>query len=284
MLPTLFEFQVGGTTIAVGAYSTFMVLAWISTVVLGTLFASRRGIPARKALVVYAVSLLAALLGGRLLDVLTMGPLLADGTSRLWSLAFQGFALYGALLCGSLTALLVAWAMRLPLWRLADSGVPALAVGIALMRVGCFLRGCCFGLPTALPWGVTFPDGSPAWEQQMVSGATGILGGMMGQVLPVHPTQLYELVAALLIGALAVVLMRRDDVPDGVTFLVCSALFTLFRLGDYYLRSPYQTLVMAPWFYPVLYAGILLLLTGLTIMRYGAAARARSRETTPPAP
>ena len=37
---------------------------------------------------------------------------------------------------------------------------PTVGLGIGLGRIGCFLNGCCFGTPTDLPWGVTFPEGS----------------------------------------------------------------------------------------------------------------------------
>ena len=273
MLPILFRFSLRGTEIAVGAYSTFMVLAWIATVAIGMAVSARRGIPVRKALAVFAASLVAALIGGRLLDILTVGGASVESAVRLWTLTFQGFSLYGALVLGALTALAMARGLGLPAWRLADSGTPALAVGIALMRVGCFLRGCCYGVPTSLPWGVTFPAGSLAWAQQMLSGSTGILGGMMGEVLPVHPTQLYELAAALAIGGLSIALMCRRDLPDGVAFLASAITFTLFRIGNGLLRPPEPVPLVGGWFYPTMYATILIALGALLVWRLRAAKR-----------
>jgi phosphatidylglycerol---prolipoprotein diacylglyceryl transferase len=61
-----------------------------------------------------------------------------------------------------------------------------LLLGLAIQRAGCFLAGCCFGRPTGLPWGVHFPAASPA-----------------GRAFPgeaVHPTQLYYLLAFLLVA------------------------------------------------------------------------------------
>ena len=57
--------------------------------------------------------------------------------------------------------------------KTGDSFAAPVAVGVAIGRVACFVGGCCFGSPTALPWGVCFP-------------ATA------GDALPRHPTQLYE--------------------------------------------------------------------------------------------
>jgi phosphatidylglycerol:prolipoprotein diacylglycerol transferase len=74
---------------------------------------------------------------------------------------------------------------------------PALAVGHAIGRVGCFLVGDDYGRPTELPWGVAFPEGLPPTD------------------VPVHPTQLYE--AAILVPvAWLLFRWRRRGVPDPV--------------------------------------------------------------------
>ena len=136
------------------------------------------------------------------------------------------------------------------------------------MRVGCFLNGCCFGRTTSLPWGVTFPPGSPAWAEQLVQGKAGLLGLLTGSaaVLPVHPTQLYELAAALVFGALAVWSMRKRH-PEGVRFLGFALGFTLFRLGNDFLRVQLPTFILPGWFYPAFYLAICAVLTGLVIWR-----------------
>ena len=78
-----------------------------------------------------------------------------------------------------------------------NAATPALAIGHAIGRVGCFMVGDDYGQPSALPWAVAFPEGLPP------------------TTVPVHPTQLYE--AALLVP-LAVLLIRwrRRGLPDRV--------------------------------------------------------------------
>ena len=73
----------------------------------------------------------------------------------------------------------------------------------ALVLTGPAVTGLLFGEVTSLPWGVTFPNGSPAWSYQLATGETGLLG-FTGAVHPVHPTQIYEIIAAAVFGALAV--------------------------------------------------------------------------------
>jgi len=96
-----------------------------------------------------------------------------------------GMSWFGGVAGGALLALAIVRALRLPLWPLLAAGMPALALGQAFGRVGCFLVGDDYGRPTDLPWGVAFPEGLPP------------------TTVRVHPTQLYE---ALFLAALAALL------------------------------------------------------------------------------
>lgn len=104
---------------------------------------------------------------------------------------FGGFA--GGLLVGL-------WVMRrkqLPPIPILSAAAPALAVGHAIGRIGCFLVGDDYGHPTSLPWGVAFPKGLPPTD------------------VPVHPTQLYEAMALLPVAWL-LMRWRRQGRPDTV--------------------------------------------------------------------
>ena len=271
MHPILFQFEFAGFHIVVGSYATFMTLAWLAMAGIGVVACGARGMSRRRAFALFAGSLAAGVVGARLLDLVLAPSLYAENPARLWSLSFQGFSLYGGLVLGALAAIVLARVLALPLWRAADSAVPALAVGITLMRVGCFLRGCCFGVPTTLPWGVTFPPGSAAWAEQLAAGRTGLLG-VAGGVLPVHPTQLYELAAALVLGGAAVWLGRRARTPDGVAFLAFAFGFTVFRVANGFLRAPQSGPGAPAWLYPLLYGAILAATLALLGARLGAGA------------
>lgn len=281
MRPVLFELALGEQTVTLRAYGTFMVLAWLASLAVAAMFAHRRGLSWRRALAVYGISLAAGIVGARVFDLFIAADFYAEEPARVWSLSFAGFSLYGGLLAATLTAIMLSRALRLPMWRLADSAVPGLAVGVVLMRTGCFLNGCCYGHVTALPWGVTFPGGSPAWAQQMAQGTTGLLSAMGGVVKPVHPTQLYEMAAAVLLGGLALLLMRRTGpriaqtdaaprtprLPDGVPFLVFAIGFTAFRFANGFLREKQPVITAPDWFYPVFYSAATLVLLALLTLR-----------------
>lgn len=266
MKPVLLDLTLGSAGLRLGAYSVFYTLAWVVAPLLGAYVARWRGLPAKRAFAIYAIALASGILGARLFDLFIAWDFYAEEPSRILGLTFQGFSLYGGLVVATLTGTGLARLWRLPVWRLADCAVPALAAGIVLMRAGCFFHGCCFGVETALPWGVVYSPGSPAWAYQAVSSSSGLLGAIGGVVHPVHPTQLYEMIAALLLVTLALVLMRRRT-PDGVSFLAFALGFTLFRLGNGFLRVRQPVITAPEWFYPVFYLGLAAVLLALLVIR-----------------
>ena len=284
MHPILATFTIGGTEVVLRAYSTFYVLAWIAAVAVTTVIARHRGFSWWRALATFVVALLVGFAGARLLDVAVNWGYYAENVSRIYDTGFRGFALYGGLIVALTAGALLARAFHLPLWDLADGTVPAFATGIVLMRTGCFLSGCCFGTVTSLPWGVTYPPGSPAWAHHLLTGEISLLQ-MDVRSRPVHPTQLYEMIAALAFCGLAIWLSRRGSrdgrgtVPAGVPFLVFALGFTLFRLADHFLRVRLATISAPLWFYPLLYSLIVAGVAGLIFwrLRFGRTAAPSSK-------
>lgn len=284
MRAELIRLTLGGSEHVLRAYGTFYALAFVLSPLLAAWVASRRGPGGRRALMVYAGALASGILGARALDLFVAGGLYAEDPSRIWGLSFTGFSLYGGLVLATLAAIALARALRQPVWRLADSAVPGLVLGLVLMRVGCFLNGCCFGRITDLPWGVVYPAGSPAWTHQLTTGAGGVLGTLLGTVRPVHPTQLYEMAGALACGAAAWWLMRRRA-PDGVPFLAFALGFTLVRLGNHFLRAWTNTITAPPWFYPAFYVTLALVIAAVLGWRTRrAATERRPMHDGPPTP
>ncbi len=76
-----------------------------------------------------------------------------------------------------------------------DLLAPAAGIGIAVARVGCWFAGCCFGMPTTLPWGVHYPPGSNAHIAYV--GTTGSFFSSVDGPPAVHPIPLYEIAVAV---------------------------------------------------------------------------------------
>ena len=134
------------------------------------------------------------------------------GAKIVWAIEFRneapflsllfsrgGLSWFGGLLGGVGTGLWMLRRQGIPLMPALAAAAPALAIGHAIGRIGCFLVGDDYGRPTNLPWGVAFPKGLPPTE------------------VAVHPTQLYE-TAGLGIIAGALIRWRRAGVASTVLF------------------------------------------------------------------
>lgn len=106
-----------------------------------------------------------------------------------------GFAWYGGLIAGVLTLMWQGRAAGTGAVGMLDLAAPAAAVGYGVGRIGCLTSGDGdYGIPTNLPWGMSFPH------------------GLVPTVKPVHPTPIYELIGALII---ALILWKRGKQPTG---------------------------------------------------------------------
>lgn len=163
----------------------------------GLLLSTRRGakvgIPAGKVTDLIVWLLISSLLGARLTYVIfhleefrgrwldIINPFQSDGTIGIAGLVILG---------GVILALPTAWYFlrknKIPFLKMMDVLAPGLAFGTAIGRIGCLLNGCCFGLPTDLPWGIVFP-------------AT-CFAGSVNPNIAIHPTQIYATITNVLIG------------------------------------------------------------------------------------
>lgn len=245
-------------------YRLFVFLALITTLAIALWLVKRRGLPWRTSIVALASSALAFLVGARLFNALIRPELYLTQPWRLFSLDATGFSLYGGLLAATLTAWLMARYVRLDIWKFGDAAAPALGIGLAVMRIGCFLNGCCFGKPTDLPWGVSYPLFSDAHLWQMAHGLTGPF-----TIFAIHPTQLYEAIYTLVGAGLALWLYRRKA-KAGTPLLVFIFWLTCFRLANHFLRAlPYDALVTNV-IYPAFYVAIILVCFGILYARHGS--------------
>lgn len=155
---------------------------------------------------------------------------------RVW----DGLHAGGGLVLAVLAAPLIARWQRVSLSSFADAVAPTIPISLAIVRVGCFLHGCCFGTTSDLPWAVRFPTGSPASNFHLSSGVL-----VAGEPLsaPVHPLQLY-FAASGIAAALAGYWIRGRRGYPGRVALVTAAVFCALNALLEGLRAP---------FYPTLY-------------------------------
>lgn len=150
--------------------------------------------------------------------------------AKFWA---GGLTYYGGFLGASLAAWFLLKRDRFPFWKAADMAGFAVPLGLAFGRMGCLLAGCCFGAPSAVPWALTFPPRSPASEAQAKA---HLLANARLPSLPVHPTQIYESAASLVIAALCLLVVHPRKRYDGQVFVAFLVLYAVARAGLEILR------------------------------------------------
>jgi phosphatidylglycerol---prolipoprotein diacylglyceryl transferase len=173
-------------------------------------------------------AIVGAVIGAKSLMILRDLPEYVVAPTTVFSLSVLSSAgdFYGGFVGALIASAIFFWRdPRLPFWRAADLCGPAIALGQAIGRMGCFMAGDDYGRPSAVPWAVTFTDPD----------AARIGGAPLG--VPLHPVQLYESVACAVLFVVLLQLRRRKrfagEVILAYTLLYAVARFILeFFRGD----------------------------------------------------
>ena len=215
-------FRVGN--FPVNTYGVFLALAFLSAIFVTVRLAQRDGLPKEKIYDLCLWLLLSSLVGSKLLMLLTE-PEYRQNPLLLFSLDFlrSGGVFYGGLLGAIIAGYVLMRRWQLPWWKTADACAPGIALGNVLGRLGCFFAGCCWGKPTTLPWGVSFPP-----EGHEVTGVpTGV---------HVHPTQLYGSLSMLIVFAFLMWLHKRKKF-SGQVILAYAILYAVVRFLIEFVRD-----------------------------------------------
>ena len=241
MYPVLFRLPESIPLIGGFALHSFGVMVGLAFL-LGTYVLQRRLVPQgyaqNKVVDVALSSAIAGFVGAKLFWLFSRPDRLAsDPLGAL--LSGTGFTWYGGLLLGLLVFWLSIRRAKIPTGIALDGLGLALPLSIAVGRVGCFLAGDDYGRPTGSPLGVAFPEGYPPTTVDVLRDSFGVtvdpaLIERFGQVIPVHPTQLYESVISL--GVFAVLVTRKGDHSPGWLFALWLALYGVQRFVVEILR------------------------------------------------
>jgi prolipoprotein diacylglyceryltransferase len=118
-----------------------------------------------------------------------------------------------------------------------DNLAYALPIGIAITRLGCLFGGCCYGTATSLPWAVQYGNNFQVFH---VHAANLQIPETSTLSLPMHPTQIYDLIFCLIIGLL-VFLTRKIWKASGSRFLFVLLSYAIFRFLNEFFRDSYLT-------------------------------------------
>ena len=215
-------FRIG--SFPINTYGVLLAVSFLCAILVSVRLAERDGLPREKIYDLSLWMLLAGLIGSKILMLFTE-PEYRATPLQLLSLDFlrSGGVWYGGLLGAVLVSY---WLMRryqLPWWKTADAFAPGIAIGNFFGRQGCFAAGCCWGKPTSLPWGVKFTEAGHE--------ITGVPTDTY-----LHPTQLYESFAMLLVFLFLLWLHKRKRF-SGQVILAYALLYSIIRFAIEFVRD-----------------------------------------------
>src|SRR3989337_2621189 len=213
MYPILF--RIGD--IAISSYMVTMSIAFLVAYILCKGEFKRRGLSEDLLDLLLVANVLGGIVGAKILFLIenvTFREFIGDPIRYLSS----GLTFLGGFLGAIVLILAVVWAKRVSFWLASDAMAPALVIGYAIAKIGCFLVGDDYGIPSHLPWAMSFPQGAPPTNER------------------VHPAQIYEMLAMLVVFVF-LWKIRKRNVPIGWLSGVTLILMGLERFLVEFVRN-----------------------------------------------
>jgi phosphatidylglycerol---prolipoprotein diacylglyceryl transferase len=248
-------FRIPFVDVPIYGFGLMLVLGCWLAIELAKFLAKRSGLNPEHFVNIGIIALLGGVVGARASHVFeNWSSFFGPQGEGLWSainIRSGGLTYYGGVMLA--TPLCIWYGLRndIPIRRGMDIIAPALMVGLAIGRVGCFLNGCCWGAVCDKPWAVTFPYGSPPYEAHVEEGRIpenpseliikNPLDPMRAHLAtseelrknprlaeiartlrsePVHPSQLYSTATALLVGGILIAYYAHAPTPGRVFALM----------------------------------------------------------------
>ena len=212
-------------TVTVYTYGVLLAAAYLLGLQLALKRAKTRHLDGTRVMDLGIYIIISALVGAKLLLLVTDFQTFRSNPAELLNLVREGGVFYGGLIVAVTVALLYIKRVGLPLWTTCDVFAPGIALGHVIGRFGCFFAGCCFGKPTNVPWAITFTD---PFAQANVGTPLNV---------PLHPTQLYEAGAELLILIFLLTTETRGRKFAGRTFWLYMLLYSVSRFVIEFYRG-----------------------------------------------
>lgn len=219
MHPVVFQFG----KVVIHSYGLMLALSFLLGIWFSSWRAKRDGLNSAVISDIGFWIILAAIIGSRLYYVFLHFDEFKGNLVNIFNpfhgdtLGIGGLVMYGGLIGGILAGVIFFKVRKLPFLPYADACAPAFGTGIFLTRIGCFLNGCCYGMPTEAWYGVHFPISSPAGAYQAHLHASKLI-----------PSQLFLSAGGLLI-ALIILAVDRKKIFTGFQFYLMVVLYSILR-------------------------------------------------------
>jgi phosphatidylglycerol:prolipoprotein diacylglycerol transferase len=210
MYPVLF--RIGD--VAISSFSVVLVISFLTAYKILDIELRRKGFNANLADLLLIACVVGGIGGAKVLFLIqnvTFSELIADPLRYVSS----GLTFYGGLIGSLILMGIVTWIKKVNYWAVTDSLAPGLILAYGIGRIGCFLVGDDYGIPSNLPWAVAFPEGAPATTER------------------VHPTQIYD--TLLMIGLFLFLWKIRKNYPSSHGWL-SSVLFIMLGIERFLIE------------------------------------------------
>ncbi|ABO49441.1 prolipoprotein diacylglyceryl transferase [Desulforamulus reducens MI-1] len=202
-----------GVMLSLGILAGLMISLWV---------AQRQGFYYEEVMDLAFYAIIGGLIGARVWEVMFSWDYYSQRLMEIPAIWHGGISVQGAILGGLLAVVWYCRKYRIAVWAMMDTLAPGVLVGQAIGRIGCFLNGCCYGLPNE-HLGFTYPPGTDAY---LAFGAQ-----------PLFPAVLFEASWDLIELAVLMFLYKRKPfngfIALGYFILYSAGRFTLeFWRGD----------------------------------------------------
>lgn len=210
------------------SYGVLLAAAYLIGLQLAVVRARRAGIDPAKVMDLGIYLIIAALVGAKLMLIAVDFDYFRQQPRELLSLVRAGGVFYGGLIGAVAVGFFLVRRYKLNIWSTGDLMAPGIALGHVVGRFGCLLAGCCYGRPTDVGWAITFTN--PV--------ANSNVGTPLN--IPLHPTQMYDAGAELLILGVLLLTERKGKPFAGRTFWLYIGLYAISRFIIEYFRGDIQ--------------------------------------------
>lgn len=237
-------FKIGVNQYYFNTYKVFIILSILTGLALASI---NLKLKSRDRFYILIGTIIAFIIGARLLNYLINRDFYLENNLSLTVFKAVGFSFYGGILSSILFLILMSQVLKVQLFQITDGLILPFGFSFFIMRMGCFLNGCCYGKITKSPLGIKIPARLYSQSLQLFS-----------QLIRIHPTQLYEGGLALL-GVIICFIYRKRFKTPGVLTITYGIYLTGIRWIILYFRHLNYSPCIIYYFYPFLYASLILL-------------------------
>lgn len=210
--------------LALYSWGFFVGIGFLAGILVALLNSKRENITFDQVIDISIYTLIFAIIGARIFYVIQFWDEFRNNWLSIFAVWEGGLVFYGGLICALAGLIWYSRKSKIHILKIFDLAAPSVAIGYSIGRIGCFMRGCCFGNETTLPWAFHFHE---------ISGLR-------------HPTQLYSSFSVLLIFILLMFIRDKKEY-DGQIFVWGIVLYSIYRFCVEFLRySPVHYFGLTP--------------------------------------